>query len=88
MGAEIVGFVRVGNGTEHLTGVPHGDKVGGNVFGHDAPGTDDGIVPDGNVRQNLHVAAQPYVLADADGCAPAAAVISESSGSLKIRLHL
>ena len=54
------------DGAQYTARVAHCHHVGGNVFRHDAPGTDHCIVPNGDTRHYDHSSTQPTVASDAN----------------------
>lgn len=51
---------------QHPAGIADGDHPGRDVTGDYASRSDDGVVPDGDIRQYDGAAANPYAVADAD----------------------
>ena len=39
-------------------------RIGWNIICHNAPCTDDNVIPNGNTRQNCHTCPNPYIISD------------------------
>ena len=59
-------LIMLSNRPQNPAGIAHRHHIGGDIFGHHAASTDDGIVADGDTGHDDDAGAQPAVGADVD----------------------